>query len=130
MIKSIDKIHDHWKNICIDFLQDKFQNWDDWCEVDFQDGNPIYSMHNLGTNKAFRIIHSEEEVDRYGMFLNKALDYDTMEDSINELVFTLPFDKCADNIFKIMFGIWIHPETDAAFMNKILSHMHRDRKNL
>lgn len=109
-----------WENACKLVLKDDFQTWESIWEVDWETGNPIYSLCDLSSNKAIRIIQNERMM-QYGMYMKKAPRPDTFEDVIDEVVFCCSLTEPTLSVFILMFRAWTRPQTDAAYMNDLIA---------
>lgn len=109
-----------WENACKQVLTSDFQAWKTIWEVDWETGDPIYSLCNLSSNKAVRVIQSER-MPTYGMYIKKVPRPDTFEDLIDEFVFCCPLTESTISVFKLVFRVWTRPQTDAAYMNDLLT---------
>jgi len=120
LLKDAFLVHQYWQSACIEVLGDDFYNWQPVYEIDFQTGNPICSMYQPITGKAIRIIHDEDK-GPCGMYMRKSGTRDMMEDLIDELVFTLSYDSCGTEIFKMIFRVWTHSNTNFEYMVDFIS---------
>lgn len=120
ILENASLIHQHWQNVCDSVLLDDVDNWEPVYEIDFKTGNPIYSKYQSSTNKGIRIIH-DYTGKGYGIYMRNSGTTDMVEDHIYELVFCLPYNNCAVEIFKSVLRVWIHPDTDFSYMNDLIA---------
>ena len=109
-----------WEDACKQVLASDFQTWKPIWAVDWETGNPIYSLCDLSRNKAVRIIQNER-MTRHGMYMKKVPRPDTFEDLIDEVVFCCSLTESTLSVFKLIFRVWTRPQTDAAYMNDLLT---------
>lgn len=109
-----------WENACKQILESDFENWESIWEIDWETGNPIYSLCNLASNKAIRVIQNERTVP-YGIYMDKAPRLDTFEDIVDEVVFCCALSESTLSVFAVMFRVWTRPQTDAVYMKDLLA---------
>jgi hypothetical protein len=120
VLENAPVIYHHWQNVCTDILLDDFHNWAPMYEIDLQLGNPIYSLYQIAANKGIRIIH-DRTGERFGMHMRKSGTTEMVEDHVDELVIDLAWNSYATEIFKIIFRVWINPDTSLNYMQDFIS---------
>ena len=108
-----------WDSVCKEILKDDYVNWKPLCEVELETGNPMYSLYQVAGNKAIRILRNPH-TQQCGMFLKKTGTTDMIEDDIDELIFFLPFNDTSIEFFRTIFCVWIHPDTNARYIEDFI----------
>jgi hypothetical protein len=105
-----------WDEACKQVLQSNFIEWQLLYEIDWETGNPIYSLYHPATNKSIRIIQNERDK-KYGMYMRKGGE----DDTIDEIVLCCSLTESTLSVFKLILRVWTRPQTDAAYMNDLLT---------